>query len=249
MSDDLRQCRICQGPASETFEARELMYGTREVFSYFECASCGCVQISEIPKDLGRFYPDDYYSYQPRAISAKQTAIAYVKRGLVFAGGKFPSLREIVSRFGASMELLLLYRGLAPAKDAAILDVGCGSGDLLRHLADVGYRNATGVDPFVPGDQVYRGRVLVRQADIFDIHDQYDVISFHHSLEHLPDQHAVLRKAARLLKPGALIVRIPIVGGNAWKNTVKSGSASIRPGIFTCIRRKAFRCSRHGLGC
>jgi SAM-dependent methyltransferase len=194
------------------------MYGTREVFSYFQCASCGCLQISEIPDDLGRFYPNDYYSYQPRAVSPRQTMIAYVKRCAVFAGGKFPSLRKIVSRFGASMELLLRYRGLAPTKNEAILDVGCGAGDLLRHLADLGYRNAMGVDPFVPGDQVYRGRVLVRQADIFDLHDTYDVISFHHSLEHLPDQRAVLQQAARLLKPGGtLIVRIPIVGGNAWE--------------------------------
>ncbi len=35
-------CRICgNGDGNRTFEAREMMFGTREAFGYLECARCG----------------------------------------------------------------------------------------------------------------------------------------------------------------------------------------------------------------
>ncbi len=37
-----------------------MMLGSRESFTYVECARCGCVQIAEIPADLARHYPTDY---------------------------------------------------------------------------------------------------------------------------------------------------------------------------------------------
>ena len=53
-------CRICGGSPGARHVAREMMYGTREAFGYFECSSCGCLQIAEVPADLARFYPADY---------------------------------------------------------------------------------------------------------------------------------------------------------------------------------------------
>src|SRR5687767_3710530 len=56
-------CRIC-GAVSDTppLSAREQMFGTGESFDYFQCSECGCLQIREIPDDLGRHYPSSYYS-------------------------------------------------------------------------------------------------------------------------------------------------------------------------------------------
>ena len=55
------KCRICGNKEGNApFEAREMMFGTRERFTYFECNSCGCLQIAEIPDDLARFYAADY---------------------------------------------------------------------------------------------------------------------------------------------------------------------------------------------
>ena len=56
-----RVCRICasNGPHSH-FVVREMMFGTREPFGYFECANCKTLQIVDIPPDLARHYPGDY---------------------------------------------------------------------------------------------------------------------------------------------------------------------------------------------
>ena len=58
------QCRICDArAAAPIYRLREMFFGTREEFDYFKCPSCGCVQIVEIPEDIGRHYPSDYYSF------------------------------------------------------------------------------------------------------------------------------------------------------------------------------------------
>src|SRR4051812_28975449 len=57
-------CSICENSANvRIHRAREMMFGTREEFDYLECARCGTVQIVEVPSDLGRHYPPDYFAF------------------------------------------------------------------------------------------------------------------------------------------------------------------------------------------
>lgn len=59
------KCRICGcDEAAVRISAREMMIPTRKSFAYFECAGCHCLQIQEIPEDLGDYYGKDYYSFQ-----------------------------------------------------------------------------------------------------------------------------------------------------------------------------------------
>lgn len=65
LEDTLTVCRICgRKGMNKTFRGKEMMFGTREEFDYFVCGSCQCMQIATIPKNLGRYYDDNYYSYQ-----------------------------------------------------------------------------------------------------------------------------------------------------------------------------------------
>ena len=58
-------CRICgSDKVKETVVGKEMMIPTYEEFRYFECDHCHCLQIEEIPADLGRYYGPDYYSFQ-----------------------------------------------------------------------------------------------------------------------------------------------------------------------------------------
>lgn len=60
-----RKCRLC-GNESEhkLYYVKEMFFGTKQEFEYFECNQCQCIQITEIPENLGEFYHEDYYSFQ-----------------------------------------------------------------------------------------------------------------------------------------------------------------------------------------
>src|SRR5258707_14631278 len=57
-------CRICGNAVNNTLMTlRENLHATKETFSYFQCANCECIQISEIPADIGKYYPANYYAF------------------------------------------------------------------------------------------------------------------------------------------------------------------------------------------
>lgn len=58
------KCRLCKAKGMfESYLVREMMQNTREEFEYFVCGECDCLQIAEIPSDLGKYYGKDYYSF------------------------------------------------------------------------------------------------------------------------------------------------------------------------------------------
>ena len=59
----MQVCRICSNTKSNLyFDVREMMYGSREKFEYFQCSKCGCLQIENIPNDIAK-HKKYYYKY------------------------------------------------------------------------------------------------------------------------------------------------------------------------------------------
>lgn len=59
------KCRLCGAEGMfDTYLVQEMMQDSREEFEYFVCAECNCLQIAEIPSDLGKYYGRDYYSFE-----------------------------------------------------------------------------------------------------------------------------------------------------------------------------------------
>lgn len=82
---------------------------------------------------------------------------------------------------------------------------------------DVGYTHVLGVDPFIDGDIEYRGRLLVRHETLEHLEGQFDLIMFHHSLEHIGDQAGTMATVARMLASGgSCLIRVPTVSSLAW---------------------------------
>ena len=57
-------CRICKNKDNHSYyTAKEMMYGYRETFNYFQCGNCKCLQIVDIIDDMSKYYPSNYYSF------------------------------------------------------------------------------------------------------------------------------------------------------------------------------------------
>lgn len=96
-----------------------------------------------------------------------------------------------------------------------ILDVGCGSGGLLRQLQAAGFDQLTGIDAFAPV-LIDEPCLKISRGDALEAFGKYDIVMMHHSLEHMPDPSAVLRHLATLLQEnGRLLIRVPVAAGIA----------------------------------
>lgn len=211
-------CRICRCKEDHPrFTVREMMFGLRETFDYFQCLECGCLQIVRPPADLSKYYPDNYYSFIE---SPKNSAIkSFFKKRWASHILRKPNAvgRLVQKRYGVPAVFEWLARA-GVGFDQPILDVGCGGGQFLQSLHSFGFRNLVGADPYVAHDIHYDNGVRVWKRTMDEIEGSYRFIILNHSIEHMNDQHAAVSNIHRLLDEGCLaLLRLPIAGGYAWK--------------------------------
>ena len=212
-------CRICGNSTNNrSFIAKERMLGMNDEFDYFECSNCLCIQICEIPKDIDRYYPTNYYSYREPVFATKLTGIRYLlKKSLAeYYSGKFSLIGFLLSPFYENS-----FTWLKPNVvnfTSNILDIGSGTGRLLLSMKRSGYQNLTGIDPYNSEDIFYDNGVKVLKKDVFEIDDKYDLIMLHHSFEHMQNPKEILEEIRKHIEPeGTIIIRIPVANSYAWR--------------------------------
>lgn len=221
------QCRICGTINTHPhFTAKEMMFGSKEEFQYFRCTNCGCLQIATIPADLAQYYPANYYSYQPPSKKTESSPLytwLQKQRCRTALFGQCVKFNRLISRFVPLPNDWFDYGSLLKkAKfesfNDGILDVGCGEhSSWLLKARDFGFNNLVGVDPFIKQDKLEFGINYFKKS-ITELEGQFRYITFHHSLEHIPDQLTQLTAARRLLAAGGIcLVRIPLVSSYVWE--------------------------------
>lgn len=215
----MAECKICKKKSSETnYHVREMMFGTKEVFDYFECPDCGCLQLAQIPEDLAKYYDSDhYYSFTHRKggiyywLKRERTKGYFNESSILgkYLKNKYPNLSfEAIAK-------------LKPKKSAKILDVGCGDGELLYMLSSIGFKNLMGIDPFIDSDKQINDGLSVLKKSIHELNNEekWDVIMLHHVFEHVLDPLETLVSIKNLLSPtGIAMIRIPTASSYAWKH-------------------------------
>jgi len=216
-------CRICQEENSnQIFSVKEMMLGLRESFSYFECLNCGCLQIVEIPQNISQYYPNNYYSLDnspeihftgllKRVLKAKRDAFLISGYGI---------LGLMIQKIYPNQSIELInFREAKLKKSDKILDVGCGAGIIPYVFYNAGFKNIIGIDPFINSDINYANGLSIKKKDFLNLtEDNYSVIMYNHSFEHLTNPKEHLEKAHNILAPnGKIIIRIPTVSSFAWK--------------------------------
>lgn len=110
-------------------------------------------------------------------------------------------------------------RSVSGRSPGRVLDVGCGDGSALVPFREAGWE-AWGIETSAEGAALAgaRGLNVLDQplAGCGLPEGHFDLIMFWHSLEHMPDPLAVLKEAARLLRPdGVALIALPNAG--SWE--------------------------------
>ena len=227
-------CKICHNAdRNRALLVREMQFGSEEVFTYLECSVCGCLQISNPPSDSESPYPSNYVPFKKLKFRGN---LPFVKAAAVKKRDQYTLFKKgIIGRlintaFGNSLldlmgnaqirtdnSLLDLMGNAQIRPDSRVLDVGCGAGNLLDYLQDLGFTDLTGIDPYAPVD-IGSGPKILRKT-IGDLPHKYkfDVIIFNHSFEHLADQLGALQKTSALIsKNGVCLIAMPVKTEYIW---------------------------------
>lgn len=202
-----------------------MMFGTREEFEYFECNNCGCIQISEIPVNLDKYYPDTYYSFHQSTQNMRSKIRRHFRKA---RSNYFLTKKGIIGRFLTHFTDDYFekkydwdwFRKSGTNLDSNILDVGCGAGKLLSFMDIQGFSRLSGVDLYIERDIRFG---IDRKHNIYkkplnQLDGNFDLIMLHHSLEHMIDQISTMKEINSLLKTdGYALVRVPISSSFAWK--------------------------------
>ncbi len=220
------KCKICDSTNLSVFEVKEMELGLREIFKYYYCNSCGSLQIEEIPKNLEKYYPQDkYYSLKEnqkkstiKKLLSKIRDTSYLNRYNFigkFLDLYFPGMQSLKS----FSKVYLNYNNILN-KGSNILDVGCGKGHLIKKLAELGFCNLTGIDPFIDKDEKI-GNIKILKKSIFEFKPEkkFNLVMFNHSFEHLTENpFQVLEKVYSLLeKDGLCLIRMPTTSSILWE--------------------------------
>jgi len=168
---------------------------SKQLFTIVECAGCGFRFVNPRPPagELGKYYKSDNY------ISHSGTRKGFINKIYLLAR-QFTLARKYN-----------IVQALKPM--GSILDIGCGSGELLKLFQKKGWK-AIGIEP----DELVRKTAISSYA--LDIHEEkylkkmtqgsFDIITMWHVLEHVPDLNDRVNEIKRLLKDdGILIVAVP----------------------------------------
>lgn len=168
------------------------------------CASCGAgITLPRLDAaELTSFYPDEYGPYDPAG------------------GGLAARISGLIQ--GLQGHRALSTHPLSPLRERTpgrVLDVGCGRGDLGAFLHERGWR-VTGIEPSAGACEAARARGIdARRGTIEDVELEegaYDAAIFRHSLEHLTDPVAALRRAHGAIRPGGqALISVPNFG--SWQ--------------------------------
>jgi 2-polyprenyl-3-methyl-5-hydroxy-6-metoxy-1,4-benzoquinol methylase len=179
----MRPCPLCGGLAAPHFATRDRNRGLSEVvFRYGRCTVCATLFLDNVPDDLGRYYPSEYYVLPSEEQLERLRAAERHKLALVDAGDR-----------------------------GRLVEIGPGAGGFSYAARRAGYEvTAVEMDERAAEHVRTVAGVDVVRSDVphtaLDSLPPSRAIVLWHVMEHLPDPWACLEAAGRNLEPGGTLV-------------------------------------------
>lgn len=224
-AENVKRCPLCGDENRRLLYAglRDHLFGAPGEWTLKECRRCGTAYLDPRPtsEDIGKVYAK-YYTHsiadQPKANSPVHRFYRAIKAGyLGRRWGYDKGLRTWQKALApllylhpgrrAQLDSTVMYLGAMPG--ARLLDVGTGSGTLIEHLGNLGWR-AEGVEPDPLAVQAAQERGLPVYLGTLEDRSYpdatFDAVTMSHVIEHVHRPHALLRECRRILKIGGRLV-------------------------------------------
>ena len=238
---EVRSCPLCGSKGVLLYQdLRDRLFDAPGKWSLRKCPNpeCGLLWLDPMPleEEIGKFYESYYTHRSPRATDIPDTwprrLYHLVKEG--YLAHKYGYRDELVplweKLFGS---LMYLHPGRRAVLDFSVmylparpkgqlLDVGCGSGWLLKNMKDLGWC-VEGVD-FDPV-AVENAREEGLPVHFGSLEDQqypsnyFDAITMSHLIEHVYNPLQLLRECYPILKPGGYLV-VVTPNGESWGHRI-----------------------------
>lgn len=220
------KCPLCNNiKKNELLIVEELFIPTHKKFEYVLCRNCESLSIIKIPEDL-EFYYSNYYSFKEQNIK-NNFIYKLIKKNIISKSGFFiEKISNLLSKNENYRIRCLAHIEIKP--NYKLLDVGCGSGVFVRELNELCGLETLGIDEYLSNDKNPKKNRCLKKS-IFEIKDYYNIITFHHSLEHFIDISKIFQKISEiLLSEGTCIIRMPNINSEGFKQ-FKENWFSIHP--------------------
>ena len=246
----VRSCEACGVSNTEILLQNQVHHyiedNTEETWIYnlVKCKNCGLVFIDPKPtwNILQTFYDTSYGCYHA-SINLPENEAASLKYRLASWRDPINSSINIKKMMAIGSEWLsgktISYSLAVPLnlnKDAQIFEVGYGSGNWLRAMAQLGYHNLYGYDIDANSENVESlesAGINVTSGIFLDNEypqEFFDCIRLEHVFEHLIEPQLVLEKCWHMLKPGGLLVmNFPVGNSISFKISVIHSSIRVSP--------------------
>lgn len=236
--EDVPRCPVCGSGEKKILYTglKDHLFGAPGEWTLKECSGCGLVFLDPRPtlEDIRKAYATYYthsFSSPPGKRSSVQRLYQEIKRDyLGVRWGYYSELKTWQRLLGllmylhpgrrADLDFSVMYLKARPG--GRLLDVGCGSGESMERLQNLGWQ-AEGLDFDDKAVRAARARGLrVRLGTLQEqsyAGESFDVITMSHVIEHVHDPLNMLRECRRILKlDGRLVIVTPNVSslGHKW---------------------------------
>jgi len=203
----IKECEICSNSMfTSKFKGKDKLLGIPGEFNLVKCNYCGVKFLNPQPtyKELSKHYNNKkYYSLKNINPDSFKTSLKISLYKLYFTQNKNYFCRIIFS------PIKFMLRSAIIKKNKKLLDIGCGSGQFLYEMKELGL-DVHGVEP---GEFDETERLNIKKGDLIKVRypdNYFDIITMNHVLEHLNNPIETIKEIKRILKPGgAFIVGVP----------------------------------------
>ncbi|RMD58163.1 class I SAM-dependent methyltransferase [Candidatus Woesearchaeota archaeon] len=237
---EIKQCNLCgREKFKEVVRGKDRMYLLEGTFKLVKCTNCNLHFVNPRPKDMSKYYPNDYYSFETRHKRNKLAELIYKtyfsKKGSIFLKALFypiyPLVRTTIVETGKKM-----------------LDIGCGGGVFLSRMKNLGLE-VHGIDPFAK-DNPELNIIKSKLENAPYKKETFDIITINNTLEHVENPDYTIKKISEWLKRGGkTIIGVPNINSLLFKIFGTYWSELDLPRHLYHFNSKTLKryCAKHGL--